>query len=205
MTFQKKTLATFFALVFCVAAVQAGRYFTSPKGKLVFDKRATARAKGNPNAPIWIVEYVDFQCRTCRLGSAVLKDFVARHPGKVYLQVKFRPLVITHPYALKSAIYAECAANQGKFWPFYEALFDHQDEWKDSFETDDLFTAYARAAGINPKQLTACVADPETKKRVVAEKDEAMDLGVRSTPTFFINGNMVVGLEALKEELARYE
>ena len=199
---RKKILATVFVLVFCAAFVQGLRLLTGPKGKFLLDRRVASRAKGNPGAPVWIVEYVDFQCGTCRLASVVLHEYLERTPSQIYLQVRFRPLVITHLYALKSAIYAECAASQGKFWPFYDLLFQHQDQWKDSLDADGLFVSYAREAGLDTKKLELCVSNPEAKKKVIAENDEAMDLGIRSTPTFFINGKLVVGLEALKEELS---
>lgn len=199
---RKKIFATVLVLVACYASVEGLRFLTGPKGKFYFDRRISSRAKGNPGAPVWIVEYVDFQCRTCRLASSVLREYMDRHPSQIYLQVRFRPLVMTHFYALKSALYAECAAAQGKFWPFYQLLFDRQDDWKDSFETDELFISYAKEAGLDVKALELCVADPRTKERVVVEKDEAMDLGIKSTPTFFINGRMVIGLDALREDLA---
>jgi len=165
------------------------------------DRRMSSRAKGDLSAPLWIVEYIDFQCVTCGLASEVVREYLEKYPSKIYLQIRFRPLILTHEFALKSAIYAECAASQGKFWPFYEILFKRQKDWVSSSSPDDLFHSYAKEIGVNVKKLDACLRDEAVKKRVIAEKDEAMDLGVKGTPTFFMNGKMVVGLEALKGEL----
>lgn len=198
---RKKIAATLLILIACYASVKGLRYLTGPKGKILMDRRVSSRAKGNPGAPLWIVEYIDFQCETCGRASSILRETLEKHPSQIYLQARFRPLVLSREFALKSAIYAECAASQGKFWPFYDILFERQKDWVSSSSPDDLFHSYAKELGLNVKKLDICVQDEAVKKRVIAEKDEAMDLGVKSTPTFFMNGKMVVGLEALKEEL----
>ena len=162
----------------------------------------SSRSRGNPAARFWIVEYIDFQCSTCGRASGVLDGYFKKYPSQIYLQVRFRPLILTHEFALKSAIYAECAASQRKFWSFYEILFERQKDWAASSSPDDLFHSYAKEIGMNLGKLDHCIHDEAVKKKVIAEKDEAMDLGVKSTPTFFINGKMVVGIDALKEELA---
>ncbi len=197
----QKIIATFIVLALCGGAVQAGRYFTGPKGKFIVDKRVSARSKGSPKASLWIVEYIDFQCGACSRVSGILREYLEKYPSQIYLQVRFRPLVLTHPFALKSAVYAECPASQGKFWPFYEILFTRQNDWASSDFPDDLFHSYAKEIGMNVKKLDICIQDEAVKKKVIAENDEAIDLGVKSTPTFFMNGKMVVGLDALKEEL----
>ena len=198
---RKKIAATILVLLACYASVEGFRFLAGPKGKLVMDRRVSSRAKGSPKAPVWIVEYIDFQCGTCGRASKVLGEYLEKYPSQIYLQVRFRPLVLSHEFALKSAIYAECAASQGRFWAFYEILFARQKEWASSGSPDGYFHAYAEEIGMDPKRLDACIGDEAVRKRVVAEKDEAMDLGVKSTPTFFINGNMIVGIEALKGEL----
>lgn len=200
--FCKKIAATVLILLACYASVEGLRFLAGPKGKWVMDRRISSRSKGNPGAPVWIVEYVDFQCGSCRLASGVLQETFKKYPSQIYLQVRFRPLVLAHLFALKSAIYAECAASQGKFWPFYEILFERQKDWGSSSSPDDLFHSYGKEIGMDLKKLDACIRNEDVKKKVIAEKDEAMDLGVKSTPTFFVNGKMVVGLEALQEELA---
>lgn len=200
--FRKKIPATILILLACYASVEGLRLVTGPKGKVLLDRRISSRARGNPGAPLWIVEYVDFQCGICGRASGVLREYLEKHPSKIYLQVRFRPLVLTHEFALKSAVYAECAASQGKFWPFYEILFARQAAWASSSSPDDLFHSYVKEIGLNVERLDMCVQDEAVKKRIIAEKDEAMDLGVTSTPTFFINGRMVIGLDALKEDLA---
>ena len=201
---RKKILATIFVLVFCYAAVQEARLVAGPKGKFFFDQRVSSRAKGNPGAPHWIVEYLDFQCRPCRQAGPVLRSYLTKYPSQIYLQARFLPLILTNPYALKSALYAECAAAQGKFWPLHDLLFDRQESWESADDPDKLFVGYAKEAGLDLEKLKACIQDPSVKNKVVAEKDEAINLGVQTTPTFFVNAKKVVGVQALKEELEAY-
>ncbi|HTL70662.1 MAG TPA: thioredoxin domain-containing protein [Candidatus Eisenbacteria bacterium] len=186
----------------CVALVTGGRALFGPGGRLAADRGIAARSKGDPKARVWIVEYLDFQCLACSQAGPLLREYMEKHPSEVYLQARFYPLIRTdHRYGVKSAIYADCAAVQGKFWPFHDLLFEKQAEWSASEDPDAVFHGYARGLGIDERRLSACVDDPAIKKQVLGEKAEAMDLGVRSTPTFFINGRMVVGLESLEDEL----
>ncbi len=200
----KKILVTVFVVMACYAAVQGVRLVTGPKGKFFFDKRVSSRAKGNPGAPLWIVEYLDFQCPPCRQAGPVLRSYLNKYPSQIYLQARFRPLLVSHVYALKSALYAECAADQGKFWVYHDLLFDRQEDWKSASDPDSLFFGYAKEAGMDLRKLDKCVHDPAVKERVIAEKDEAVGLGIQTTPTFFVNSKKVVGVQALKEELETF-
>lgn len=195
-----KFIVTLAVLAAAVGTVYAARA-AAPKGALMQEQRLARRSRGNPEAPIWVVEYADFQCPSCRASFPLLDAYFKINPGKIYWQLRSYPLFMTHRYALKSAIYAECASSQGRFWPFSEALFRQQDAWKDSPDADALFHGYARDAGLDLNKLDACVDDPATKQTLIDEKEAASALGVRLTPTFFINGKMVVGDQPLKEAL----
>jgi protein-disulfide isomerase len=197
---RRKIAAALLAGLLLWTAVQIGRILHG-RGAPRVEPRLAARSKGDPKARVWVVEYIDFQCSTCAEASKTLEKVLERHPKDLYIQVRLHPLVIAHPFALKSAIYAECAAEQGRFWPFHDLLFETQSEWAQAPMPDDLFHDYARRTGVDPGRLAACVDDPATKARVMAEKDAAIELGVRATPTFFVNGKKVVGPDSLEEEL----
>jgi protein-disulfide isomerase len=126
------------------------------------------------------------------------------YPDKIYYQLRFYPLVKSHPHAFKSAFYAECAARQNKFWKFHDLLFENQSFWSQVPEPDPIFHDLARQAGMNLKNLDACLENPQTKKSVLDEKDEGASMGVRRTPTFFVNGRPVIGTQALQQELDSY-
>lgn len=190
-------------LAVCIGAVWVTRR-TMPSPRFSSDKRILDRSKGDPKAPLWIVEYSDFQCRKCRDSALLIDGYLAKYPSEIFFQARFYPLIRNHLFALKAAIYADCAASQKRFWEFYGLLFEKQSEWSASEDPDELFRAYARQAGLDLGQLEACVGNPETKKRVMEEKDRAEALGVNATPTFFVNGKKIVGTTALKEELEAY-
>ena len=130
----------------------------------------------------------------------MLDAFFKEYPSKLYLQVKFHPLK-QHPHGLESALYAECATRQNKFWKFHHLLFENQSEWKENPDTAGTFHSYARQAGMDLKKLDACLANPLTEQTVSQENLDSTVLGIRSTPTFFINGKMIVGPKPLREEL----
>jgi len=196
-----KVIAGVILVVISVALVAVGRYHFGPKGRLTFDPRTSSRSQGNPHAPIWVVEYLDYQCKSCALSVPIIHEFMSKHPGKVYLQLRFHPLPRAHRHAIRAAIYGECAAKQKKFWPMHNLLFEKQDEWGPSESPDAFFNRYAVQAGLDDQRLSACVDDPATKTAVMAERDEGQAIGVKSTPTFFVNGKMSVGVIGLKELL----
>jgi protein-disulfide isomerase len=202
----KKFFAAALLVALSVAAVIAGRHFLGPQAGFSAEERDFLRSKGQPQAALWIVEYLDYQCESCRIGSGVLEDFIERHPGKIYLQVRFYPLVTFHRHAFKAAMYAESAARQGKFWPFHEILLREQPRWSPLPDTaiDAVFEGYARSAGIDTGILARSLGDPSVKQAVMDEKDKAMAMGVKVTPTFYLNGRMIVGPDPLKAELERF-
>ncbi len=177
----------------CVGSIYGARFFFGPHGVATVDRRILNRSKGNPAASVWIVEYMDYQCPSCRLASKILDAYTKEYPASLYLQVRFHPLK-QHPYGLESALYAECAARQNKFWEFHRLLFENQSEWKESSDATEKFHDYAKQAGLNLKKLDACVANPLTTETVLQENLDSVALGVNSTPTFFINGVRIEGV-----------
>jgi protein-disulfide isomerase len=198
----KKIVATAILIGFCVLLVWAGRQTIFRTSQLSKDAMDLVRSKGSPSAEIWIVEYSDYQCTACRAAYYILEEVHKLFPQDVYLQARFFPL-LRHNYGLKSAIYAAAAAEQDKFWPYHAILFEKQPEWHEASgdKIDDLFEGYAKEVGLDVQKLKAAVSDPKTKEKVTDETEKAKSMGVHITPTFFINGKMVAGMKALKEEL----
>ena len=185
-----------------VGFIHAARFVFGPKGKVTFDKRILNRSQGSPNAPVWIVEYMDYQCPACRTAFLVIDTALRQYPSQNYFQVRFHPIK-QHSHGLESAIYSECAMRQKKFWEFHRLLFENQKEWEDLILIEDKFHAYAQRAGLNLVALDACVADPLTSETVLKENADSVALGVNTTPTFFVNGKMVAGIKEMKAELKK--
>lgn len=198
-----KFLASLTVIFICIGSVLATRYFRWSGGDLSDGARDLLRSRGKADAPLRVLEYVDYQCQACREANKLLEDFMLKNPSKAFWQVRFFPLK-GHHHTLKAAIYADCASRHGKFWAFQQILFDTQAEWgpRSATEVNSLFEGYARKAGLSTNQIRGCVDDPHTQETILAEKKEAKTMGIRETPTFFINGKMIVGLQMFKEEIA---
>jgi protein-disulfide isomerase len=152
---------------------------------------------GPQSAPVTIVEFSDFQCPYCRIGAMVMNTVLERYPSQVRVVFKPFPLdascnrLITQPMhltACEAARTALCSDRQGKFESVYETLFDHQ--------TQIVPGAPAKMAadvGIDTAQLETCVKDPEIAQTISKSIEEGLQLGVQSTPTFFVNGHKVEG------------
>ena len=201
---KNKTVLTFFVLVLCVAGVLAFRAL-KPDPEAMLKKRIAERSVGDPKAALWITEYFDYQCPPCGVARNLLEDAIKKHPGKIYLQVRYFPLP-AHKNSLKAAVHAECASHQpGKFWAMHDKIFEHQSEWAMDSYPELRFLNYAQEAGLDLPKWDACTKDPEIQKSITEEKTKGETLGVKITPTFFINGKMFVGNQALSEELKKLE
>lgn len=148
-------------------------------------------AIGPDNAAITIVEFSDYECPYCRQWhSEVFTKLMEEYPEQVRLVYRDFPLSSIHPNAIPAALAANCANEQGKFWPFHERLF--------SMElglSDQAYQDYATALGLNVQSFSECLESDRYQAEVEADYQFAAELGVRSTPTFFINGIAVVGAQ----------
>ncbi|WP_245860481.1 DsbA family protein [Candidatus Chloroploca asiatica] len=179
----------------------------------IFDLRDDdPRALGDPNAPVLIVEFTDFECTFCQrffqeTRPQILSELV--ETGKVRLVVRDLPLTTIHPSALVAAVAANCAADQGQFFPMYERLFSsHQQEWGGVPQRDRVvFGEFADQLGLDGATFRACLDDPESEKAVLNEMQAALALGINSTPNFVINGQLVRGAQPYRvfEELVNQQ
>jgi len=147
--------------------------------------------KGNPDAPVTIVEFSDFQCPFCsRFFDQTLPLIEENYinTGKVKLVYKDLPLDNLHPNARPVHIAAECADEQGKFWEYHDVLFEKQSEWQ-RLSSSDLQTTlvqYADDFGLQTASFEACLNSPEMAEEVNADFLQAASYGATGTPTFFI-------------------
>jgi protein-disulfide isomerase len=93
-----------------------------------------------------------------------------------------------HHNALLAAKASEAASNQGKFWEMHDILYDKQKEWEGTLNARDFFLTYATTLGLDTVQFLKDLDDPAIESKILAEYKEGVNLGVNSTPTFFING-----------------
>jgi len=166
------------------------------------DDTLPAKVKGNPKAEIKIVEYLDYRCGACGRGSQILDEMLIKYPDQMLIEMRFFPLNIMQYDAL-SARYAECAAQQGKFWEYHDLLFQKQNQWRKLTSPQAAFEVLAKDLQMDLEELKICVKDDNIKKYVTDSKRQGEFLGVKNTPTYFVNGKMYVGVKSLNKELTR--
>lgn len=198
----KKLKLTIVVVLVLVGVIAGAKILLAPK-RLEINLQM-ARTKGNPQARVKIVEFVDFQCPACAYGINLLKTYFAQHPNDMYIQVKYFPLTNMHRHAMISALYSECAARQGKFWELDDLMIPQQSQWAQLISPDPVFQSMAGQVGIDPGQLNACLASDDARRVINNEKSLGQSLGIVSTPTYFINGKMVVGGKSMVDELKKY-
>lgn len=148
---------------------------------------------GPADAEITIVEFSDYQCPFCqRWHQEVYEPLLAAYPGKIRMVYRHLPLTSIHPDAFAAAEAAMCAGDQDAYWPFHDKLFAG-----DSLGMD-IFLQYAQELSLNMEEFKTCMEDRKFKEAIEADSDFAVNLGVRSTPTFFINGLALVGAQPLE-------
>jgi protein-disulfide isomerase len=173
--------------------------------RTTIDIAATDPIIGNPNAPVTIVEFSDFQCPFCRRAAPTLKEIRQKYGDKVRVVWKDFPLTQIHPQAFEAAEAGRCAAEQGKFWEYHDQLFGNQQ----ALQPDDL-KKYAAATGLDAAKFGDCLDSSKYAERVRDGVAAGSRLGVNSTPTLYINGRLVQGAQPydvfasiIDEELAR--
>lgn len=150
-----------------------------PRTQVSYD---AARVRGNPKAPVMIVEFADFQCPYCQAVEPTLDAVYAKYKDEVAIAFRDLPLTQIHPFAQGAAEAARCAGEQGKFWEYHDLLFKDR-----RLDTNGLLDE-ARALKLDDKQFQSCLTSGKYKPQVQADAQDGMRAGVSGTPGFFING-----------------
>ena len=157
---------------------------------------------GNPDAPITIIEFSDFQCPFCaRFYSQTLPLIYQEYiePGKVKLVFRDYPIQSIHPNAVPAAVASECANEQGKFKEMHDMLFEKQNEWSSQETTValSLFGQYATKIQLEQEVFDSCLTSGKYIEEIKKDLDDGRDYGVSGTPGFFV-GNDQIGYVELK-------
>ncbi|MGY5151963.1 MAG: thioredoxin domain-containing protein [Candidatus Nitrosopumilus sp. bin_6a] len=157
---------------------------------------------GNPDAPITIVEFSDFQCPFCarfhtQTLPLILEEYIEQ--GKVKLVFRDFPIQSIHPNALPASVAAECANEQGKFREMHDALFEKQNEWNklDTVDALSLFNQYATDMKLDQEEFDSCLSSGKFIPEIKKDLEDGREYGVSGTPGFFV-GNDIVGYVELK-------
>ncbi len=164
-----------------------------------YDIALKGPVKGNPEAPVAIVEFSDFQCPYCyRFWQQTLPALQENYidPGKIAYYYRDFPLSF-HPAAMPSAIAAYCAGKQGKFWEYHDKLFENHD--KLATADDAFYTSLAEEIGLDVAAFEECRNSTEASQYVQESFAEGQQYGVQGTPSFFI----VVSKEIPREKVVQ--
>ncbi len=165
------------------------------------------RIKGNPKAKVTIIEYSDFQCPFCaRFTQTTLQQITQEYGDKVKIVFKHMPLPF-HQYAQKAGEAAECAGKIGgakAFWAMHDKLF-YEGQPTGRLDIASI-KKFSKDIGLDEKRFSQCLESGETAEIVQKDFLEAQRVGVRGTPTFFINNRVIRGalpFQAFKEVIDR--
>ncbi len=217
------------AIVVIIAAIIGANYYrnsvqservttssNSNKPKISAEQlvREDSPTLGAADAPVTIVEFLDPECESCRAFNPTVKKILKEYDGKVRLVVRYMPL---HPNAMLAASFTEAAGEQGKYWQTQELLFQKQPEWGEKHgqpptaqaDAKVLFEKYAMELGLDLEKLNNALAQNRYAAKLERDKKDGQALGVRQTPTIFVNGRRLVRLNEadlkalIDEELKR--
>lgn len=146
---------------------------------------------GPEDAKITIIEFSDYQCPYCkRWNDEVFDRLLQEYPKDVRFVYRDFPLTSIHPEAFPAAEAADCAGEQNAYWDFHRALFSQK------YGLDQgAYQKYASELGLDTTAFAQCLKDNRYSDEINSDLNYAADLGISSTPTFFINGIALVGAQ----------
>jgi formate/nitrite transporter FocA (FNT family)/predicted DsbA family dithiol-disulfide isomerase len=156
--------------------------------------------RGDPEAPVTLVMYGDFDCPHCGDVYPVVQQLREALGDELAVVYRHFPLEEIHPRAIQAAEAKEAAAEQGAFWAMHDRLYEHQDEL--AFEE---LVDHARALSLDVDRFREDLEQRRHRDRVHADFDAGLETGVHSAPTFFINGDLYEGpnrFEAMRAAIA---
>lgn len=156
--------------------------------------------RGPADAAVTVVEFADYQCPFCARNVPLVKQILEAYPEQVKFVFKEFPLTSIHRNALPAAKAAIAAQNQGKYWEMHDILFDNFQ----SLDSDSI-ARFAQEIGLDVAKWQADMDSEEVDKRVQEDLRLGRSIGVRGTPTMFINGLRVMdrSFEAIKDTIDR--
>jgi protein-disulfide isomerase len=155
--------------------------------------------KGNKDATVTLVEYLDFECEACGAYYPLVKQLSEEFKNDVRFVNRYFPLP-GHKNGMPAALAVEAAAKQGKYWEMHNLLFDNQKSWGEKQSPDPaIFEVYAQQVGLNMDQYKKDVKSKEVSERVNRDKTSGTQLGVNGTPSFFLNGEKIPNPKTIED------
>jgi len=189
----RRVILSALALAPLLAACGASGSNANPGGSNVLGVPiGTSPVNGPADAWVTIVEFSDFQCPYCGAVQPTLAAVLPGYGAEVRLVFKHLPLSF-HAFARTTAVAAECAGAQLRFWEFHDLVFAGQGALFNSGAYETGLAAIAVRAGVDVTAWQACRADPAIAAQVDADVSLATHFGISGTPSFVVNGSLLVG------------
>jgi len=156
---------------------------------------------GDEKAKVFLIEFLDPECESCRKFYPLIKNILKEYEGKVQLIVRYAPFHHNSKIAIRAL---EASRNQGKYWEALEVLFKYQPIWGSHHNPrPNLIFDYLAEIGLDIERVKLEMNDPKIEKMINQEVSDLKKLNVRATPTFFVNGKPLkkFGLDYLREAI----
>jgi protein-disulfide isomerase len=149
------------------------------------------RLNAVPGAAVTFVEFLDFECEGCRAAYPVVEQLRTDYGDRVEFVLRYFPLS-GHFNAERAARAVEAAARQGQLEPMYHRMYETQAQWGEQrTAADEVFRGFAAELGLDMGAFDVAYHDPATLERVRLDVRDGEALGVKGTPTFFVNGEQI--------------
>lgn len=148
------------------------------------------------SAKLTLVEFGDYQCPACGAAHPIVKKFIEENKEKVTLVFRNYPLS-SHPNGGIAAEAAEAAAAQNKFWEMHDMLYENQPTWADKKDPLPIFIEYATKLGLDVEKFRQDVSTNAYGNYINRDRQDGDDLGIRATPTFFMNAKKYEGVPSI--------
>lgn len=140
-----------------------------------------------PESDVTFVEFLDFECEACGAVYPAVEELREEYEGQINFVIRYFPLD-GHPNSRQAAHAVEAAARQGELEPMYQRMFETQEEWGHNEEPqDEVFRGFAEELGLDVEEWESDYHSDEVAERVQADFEDAEELGLRGTPSFFVN------------------
>ena len=160
--------------------------------------------RGGAAAKVTLEEFSDFQCPACGGLEPGLRRVLSDYGDRVRFTFRHFPLQM-HKYAFIASRAAEAAGQQGKFWEMHDMIYDNQKEWSEAMEPRVQFDAYATRLGLDVQRFKTDMARQDLADRISADLLRGNSLGVKGTPTLYLNGRELVPGKLVTEDDLRRE
>lgn len=145
----------------------------------------------NLSAKVTLVEFGDYECPACGVYNPFIKQLLTEFAGQMNYVFRNYPLP-QHKNAPISSYTVEAAGLQGKYWEMHDKVFSTQSDWANLSDPTGIFVGFAKELGLNTDKFTSDLSSSEVSNKVKNDTNDGNSVGLSETPTFYINGQMVV-------------